>query len=194
MSLGGDASDAAWLLRETWLDDVGGEPQLDAAETARALCRSLRGLGCERAWFLRELASAGSPAQALHSLAGVDDDRAWTWRHRHLARAPVPVLRSIAGLDSELAWALRARLAPSCQEVLDGIVGLDVVPAWRLRTELADLWPASTVKSLGWLGTTPRGRTLVCDLLARHPGDLALLRRAAAVADPEQTSRAAVSG
>jgi dTMP kinase len=183
-SLLGDDGDEAWRLRDEWLLAMGGPDALDRLDVARSLCHSLRGLGGDPAWTLRERAWSGSPVGALLSLTGLDDDRAWAWRRRHVERAPVPVLRSIAGLDQPAAWELRERMHLTCKEVLDSVVGLDTEPAWELRERLADRWPSTVAKSLGELGFTTRGRDLVGELLARYPGNLSLLKHAAAIARP----------
>jgi dTMP kinase len=183
-SLLGDDGDEAWRLRDEWLLAMGGPGALDRLDVARSLCHSLRGLGGDPAWTLRERAWAGSPVGALLSLTGLDDDRAWAWRRRHVERAPVPVLRSIAGLDQPAAWELRERMHLTCKEVLDSVVGMAGQPAWELRERLADRWPSTVAKSLGELGFTARGRDLIGELLARYPGNLSLLKHAAAIARP----------
>jgi dTMP kinase len=183
-SLLGDDGDEAWRLRDEWLLAMGGPDALDRLDVARSFCHSLRGLGGDPAWTLRERAWAGSPVGALLSLTGLDDDRAWAWRRRHVERAPVPVLRSIAGLDQPAAWELRERMHLTCKEVLDSVVGMAGQPAWELRERLADRWPSTVAKSLGELGFTARGRDLIGELLARYPGNLSLLKHAAAIARP----------
>jgi dTMP kinase len=183
-SLLGDDGDEAWRLRDEWLLAAGGVSVLDRLDVARSLCHSLRSLGGDPAWTLRERAWPGSPVGALLSLTGLDDDRAWAWRRRHVERAPVPVLKSIAGMDRPAAWELRERMHLTCKEVLDSVVGMAGEPAWELRERLADRWPSTVAKSLGELGFTARGRDLVGELLARYPGNLSLLKHAAAIARP----------
>ncbi|MEZ4364899.1 MAG: dTMP kinase [Kofleriaceae bacterium] len=182
-SLVGDGGAEAWALREAYLAELGGDDALVRPDLAKIVCRSLRGVGGPRAWALRERAWQGSPAGALQSLAGLDEPEAWAWRERHLERAPVPVMTSIARMDHDHAWALREQVGRGCKEVLDSIVELDSARAWALRTALADVWPSTTVKSLGVLGTGERGRALTIAVLGRH-AELSLLKHAAALARP----------
>ena len=93
--------------------------------------------------------------------------------------APRPVLRSIHGLDDPRAWLLRELAAPKCKEALDSIVGMDGAQAWALRDRFVDLWPSTTVKSLGIgpLATSPRGREMIETQLRRHPTNLSLLKQ-----------------
>ena len=179
-SLAGDDGEEAWALREQWLASVGGEAALATPELAKIVCRTIRGLSGPRAWHLREVAFAVTPANALTSLEGVFDDDSWRWRGRHIDRAPVPVMSSIRRSNHDQAWALRGRVKALCKEVLDSISGMDDPRAWALREELRDAWPSTTVKSLGALGLAGRGRDLIIAVLAKH-GDLSLLRHAAAV-------------
>lgn len=179
-SIIGDDSAEAWALREAWLTQVGGDGAMATAELAKVMCRSIRGLGGERAWALRERAWTAAPAAALQSIELINDEQAWDWRRRHIDRAPVPVLASIRRMAADEAFALRDRVKHICKEVLDSVAGMDDPRAWALREELRDAWPSTTVKSLGALGLDGRGREMTIDILSRH-GDLSLLKHAAAL-------------
>ena len=179
-SIIGDASAEAWSMREAWLDQVGGDAAMGTAELAKVMCKSIRGLGGERAWALRERAWTAAPAAALQSLELMTDATAWDWRWRHIDRAPVPVLASVHRMVDDAAFELRTRVKHICKEVLDSVSGMDEPRAWALREELRDAWPSTTVKSLGALGLDGRGRDLTIDILSRH-GDLSLLKHAAAL-------------
>jgi dTMP kinase len=123
-----------------------------------------------------------APVPVLASLAGLTSDRAWKWRSRWIERAPKVILRTISGLDDDAAWELREGAAARVKEAVDSMVGLASERAWALRERCADLWPSTVVKSLGPLAATPRGAALVIRQLERHPGNLSLLKHAAAVA------------
>ena len=192
-SLVGDDSARAWSLRERWLELAGGEAGLALPERARVVCASVCGLGEERAWHLRELARAAAPVAAVASLEGITDELSWRWRERYLHAAPRPVMRSIVGVDHPQAWMLREEVAQRCKETLDAIVGMDQLLAWSLRERCADLWPSTVAKSLGDLGRGLRGLRMVADLLRDHPGNLSLLKHAAALAGDTQTRRAAAT-
>ncbi len=157
----------------------GGEEALGLENVARTGCRSIRGLDGEQAWAWRERAWAIAPDAVLRSLAGLTSERSWQLREQHVARAPRAVLSTLDGLDHPRAWALRESFGAQCEEVLDSIYGMEGSAAWGLRTALADTWPATTVRSLGPLLQTPRGRALAERLLASNPQDFALLRQAA---------------
>lgn len=178
-SLAGLDSPRAWADRLRWLSDAGGEEALGLENVARTGCRSIRGLDGEQAWTWRERAWAIAPDAVLRSLAGLTSTRSWELREQHVARAPRAVLSTLDGLDHPRAWALRESFGAQCEEVLDSIFGMEGSSAWGLRTALADTWPATTVRSLGPLLQTPRGRALAERLLAGNPQDFALLRQAA---------------
>lgn len=181
-SLAGLGGERAWEKRERWLSDMGGEAALGLERVARIACRSIRGVGDERAWEWRECAWEVAPDAVLRSLDGLDSERAWALRERHVARAPRVVLGTLEGLDVPRAWALRESFGMQCEEALDSFMGMEGATAWKLRTALADTWPAATVKNLGPLAPTPRGRALIERLLESHPHDFALLRQAARAA------------
>ncbi|WP_224242214.1 dTMP kinase [Hyalangium gracile] len=189
-SLTGIDSERAWTERWRWLTDAGGEEALGLEPVARTACRSIRGLDSEQAWAWRQRAWAIAPDAVLRSVAGLTSPRAWELREQHVARAPRAVLSTLDGLDEPRAWALRESFGAQCEEVLDSMWGLEGAAAWGLRTALADSWPSATVRSLGPLLQTPRGRALAERLLASHPRDFALLRQAARGAP--DTSRGAL--
>ncbi|MBZ4417244.1 dTMP kinase [Myxococcus sp. RHSTA-1-4] len=177
--LGGER---AWALRGRWLSDMGGEEALGRERTSRTACRAITGVGDARAWAWRERAWEAAPDAVLRSLKRLDDERSWALREQHAPRAPKVVLGSLVGLDGPRAWLLREAYGVQCEEVLDSLAGMEGAAAWKLRVALADTWPAATVKSLGPLAATGRGRMLVESLLRSHPQDFALLRQAARVA------------
>ncbi len=172
----------AWAMRETWLGAKGGEKALENYETARILCKAVSGLDDDRAWELRKEARDTAPIAAISSLYYVDSDKAWKWRERWLERAPKTVFGTMRRSDDERAWQMRERLAAVCKEAIDSIQDLDGPRAWALREQHADTWISTVVKSLGPLATTPRGRALVEQQLTRHPGNVSLLKHAAAIA------------
>ena len=180
-------SERAWEARWRWLSDMGGEAALGLERVARTACRSIKGLDDARAWEWRQRLWETAPDAVLRTLNGLDSERAWTLREQHVARAPRLVLETLGGLDGPRAWALRESFGVQCEEALESFVGMEGPTAWKLRTALADTWPAATVKSLGPLATTSRGRELVERLLVSHPQDFALLRHAArAAAEPQE--------
>jgi dTMP kinase len=173
----------AWRWRERWIRERG---TLDAAVapylSARAAARAVMGLDEERAWEIRRAARAAAPVPAIASLAGLTSDKAWRWRERMLGRAPKTVLSTIAGLDDGRAWAMRVAMASSCREALDSLIGLDHPTAWQLREGCLEVWPASTIKSLGVLVSGARGKDLLRRALELYPGNISLLKQAAGVA------------
>ncbi|MCY1023028.1 dTMP kinase [Pyxidicoccus sp. MSG2] len=178
-SLAGLEGDRAWTERQRWLTGSGGEDALGLEPVARTACRSIRGLDDSMAWAWRERAWSIAPDAVLRSLAGLTSPRSWELRDQHVSRAPRAVLGTFDGLDHPRAWMLRESFGAQCEEVLDSIFGMDGPSAWGLRTALADTWPTATVRSLGPLLNTPRGRSLTERLLAANPHDVGLLRQAA---------------
>lgn len=174
--------DRAWDERWRWLSDMGGEAALGMERVARMACRSIRGLDDARAWEWRQRAFEVAPDAVLRTLQSLDSEQAWALREQHVARAPRLVLETLSGLEGPRAWALRESFGVQCEEALESFWGMDGSVAWKLRLALADTWPAATVKSLGPLATTPRGRELIERLLGAHPQDFALLRQAARAA------------
>lgn len=176
------ASDRAWELRDALAARV------EIAERAEAMCDAVTGLAGDRAWSVRDACFSDAPVAALASLDGLAEDRAWAWRQEFLARATRVVLRSTDGMVDPRAFDLRESVAARCKEAIDSITGLDGERAWALRESCADLWPSTVVKSLGpVLACTSRGRALLERQLAKHPGDLSLLKHASAIpADAQQ--------
>jgi hypothetical protein len=86
------------------------------------------------------------------------------------------------GIVDLRAWDLREACAARVKEAIDSMIGLDGDRAWVLRDAHADAWPSTVVKSLGPLARTPRGQALVERQLARHPGNISLLKHATAIA------------
>jgi dTMP kinase len=176
------ASARSWTLREKWIASRGGETAVAASfELARTLCESLNGVDDERSWDLRKLVKDTAPVPYLASMGGLSSDRAWKQRGRFLDRAPKVVLRTIAGLDDDRAWDLRERAAMRVKEAIDSMIGLDGDRAWTLRDRCADVWPSTVVKSLGPLARGQRGTALVARQLGRYPGNVSLLKHAAAI-------------
>jgi dTMP kinase len=167
-------------LRERWIAERGGlEPAVARYEPARAAAKSVTALDEERAWKIRSAARQAAPIPALLSLKGMSDERTWRWRQRALARAPKPVLATIAGSLDPRAWAIRAAMAPRCREALDSMIGLADPCAWEIREACLDLWPSTTIKSLGPLVGEPRGQEMLAEALSRHADVLSLLKHAA---------------
>jgi dTMP kinase len=86
-------------------------------------------------------------------------------------------MKTLGGLDDPRAWELRERVAAQCEEAIDSMSGLDGDRAWALRAKAVSIWPATTVKSMGLLARSERGRRLIATALASHPGDIALWRQ-----------------
>jgi dTMP kinase len=177
-SLGNVRGARAWALRERWLVEHGGlEVIANDAVVAAIACDSLAGLDDDRAWQLRKALREAAPVAALESTTLVVDERAWKWRERFVARAPKTVMKTLGGLDDPRAWELRERVAAQCEEAIDSVSGLDGDRAWALRAKAVSIWPATTVKSMGLLARSERGRRLIATALASHPGDIALWRQ-----------------
>jgi dTMP kinase len=172
----------AWALRERWLADRGGLPALAEYETARLMCKAVSGLDDDRAWELRKAAREAAPIAALASLTYLGSDRAFRWREKWAQRAPKAIFNSLRRSDDPRAWELRERMAASCKEAIDSIQDLDGPRAWALRERCADVWPSTVVKSLGPLADGPRGRELTERQLKKYPGNVSLLKHAAAIA------------
>jgi dTMP kinase len=172
----------AWALRERFLREQG-ERVFEDYESARLICKSIAWLDDERAWKLRKAARDVAPVAAIGSIAGaMNSDRAWKWRNRWLERAPKTVFGTLRHNEDERGWPLRERLAAMCKETIDSIQDLDHARAWQLREQYADTWPSTVLKSLGPLCTTAAGEQLTARQLARHPGNLSLLKHASAIA------------
>jgi dTMP kinase len=176
-------SERAWSLRTRF-----------AAETSEPakmgfLVDSIRGLADERAWAIRDRYLDVLPIEVLWSLDGVQDPRSWVLRSRYASQAPKIVLRTIDGIDEPRAWALRRVYAPRVKEALDSMVGLDGDVAWAIRTECLDIWPSTTVKSLGPLVYTARGMEMSLTALGRYPDNVSLLKHVAHLAGLEVKSQ-----
>jgi dTMP kinase len=172
----------AWATRNRWLADRGGPSALATYEVARIACKSITGLDDDTAWEIRKAAREAAPISALNSLGLLASERAWKWRRRFLVRAPKTVFGTLRGSDDARAWEMRDRLAETCKETIDSLQGLDSPSAWALRERCADIWPSTVLKSLGPLASTPRGQALTERQLRRHPGNISLLKHAAAIA------------
>lgn len=173
------ASVRADAARQHWLDALPGAGPASYL-AARAGARSVTGRADDLAWKIRKRVFALAPVDAIASTEGVDHPRAWKWRDEYAERAPRPVSDSLTGLTVAHAWELRRRMAHHCREVFASMVGLDSAEAWALREESADRWPSTVCKSLGPLSVTPRGKSLIAELLGKHP-TVSLLRNAAKI-------------
>jgi dTMP kinase len=172
-----------WEMRERWLRERGGADAAFASyEGARVGCKAVSGLDDDRAWQLRKAARDTAPIAVLASLGYVEGEKAWKWREKWLERAPKTVFATIRRSDDPRAWDMRERLATTCKEAVDSMQDLDGPRAWALRELCADIWPSTVVKSLGPLATTPRGRELTERQLRKYPGNVSLLKHAAAIA------------
>ncbi|MET0594076.1 MAG: dTMP kinase, partial [Polyangiaceae bacterium] len=119
---------------------------------------------------------------ALASLEGVLGARSWDWRQEFLSRAPKVVMLTLKRISHPRAWEMRKAVAADCKEAIDSISWLDDREAWEMRDEHADTWPSTVVKTLGPLADAPRGRELIERQLRAYPGNVSLLKHAAAVA------------
>jgi dTMP kinase len=176
--LGGDR---AWKLRQRWLDRANGQLG-QSYETARVGAKSVTGLDDERSWEVRHQIRTSAPVAALASLEGVLGARSWDWRAEFLSRAPKVVMLTLKRISHPRAWEMRGAVAGDCKEAIDSISWLDDREAWEMREEHADTWPSTVVKTLGPLADGPRGRKLIERQLRAYPGNVSLLKHAAAVA------------
>jgi dTMP kinase len=174
-SLKGIDNERAWSLRDYYWNLMGADNATDPKELSR-LIDSLRGLSGERAWQLRERYLELLPVAVLGSLSLLEDDRSWELRQRFAEQAPKIVLRTFDGSRDERAWALRADYAPKVKESLGSMVGLDDGEAWGIREACREIWPSTTVKSLGALGLSGRGQEMALETLVRHPSNISLLK------------------
>lgn len=210
-TLDGNDSDAAWAIRDRLARDhlpdaVASIKRLDGerawalrsrfeAEVSDStamgpLVESVRGLSDERAWAIRDRYLDVLPVQVLWSLVSVLDARSWVLRSRFASQAPKIVLRTIDGLDEPRAWALRRVYAPRVKEALDSMVGLDGEVAWAIRSECVHIWPSTTVKSLGDLAHTARGKEMALAVLGHHPDNISLLKHITRLAERDDRSQA----
>ena len=174
-------SERAWKMRQRWLDRANGQLG-QSYETARVGAKSVTGLDDERGWEVRRDVRTSAPVAALASLEGVLGPRSWEWRSEFLSRAPKVVMLTLKRVSHPRAWQMREAVAGDCKEAVDSIAWLDDPEAWEMREKHADTWPSTVVKTLGPLSEAPRGRELVERQLRNYPGNVSLLKHAAAVA------------
>jgi hypothetical protein len=174
-------SERAWKMRQRWLDRANGQLG-QSYETARVGAKSVTGLDDERSWEVRREVRTSAPVAALASLEGVLGARSWEWRSEFLSRAPKVVMLTLKRISHPRAWRMREAVAGDCKEAIDSIAWLDDVEAWEMRELHADTWPSTVVKTLGPLSEGPRGRELIERQLRNYPGNVSLLKHAAAVA------------
>ncbi|HMI88415.1 MAG TPA: dTMP kinase [Polyangiaceae bacterium] len=174
-------SDRAWNMRQRWLDRANGQLG-QSYETARVGAKSVTGLDDERSWNVRREVRTSAPVAALASLEGVVGTRSWEWRSEFLSRAPKVVMLTLKRLSHPRAWQMRDAVAGDCKEAIDSIAWLDDAEAWDMRDTHADTWPSTVVKTLGPLSDGARGRELIARQLRNYPGNVSLLKHAAAVA------------
>jgi dTMP kinase len=137
-TLGRNDGERAWRLRDRL-----------AARTAEVVA-SLRWIGGERAWAMREAylvaiggeAGLSDPRAAtplIASLRGLGDARAWTLRRLVADVVPTEVLASLAGVDDDEAWAWRERYADRAGKlVFRTIDGDPSARAFALRDRKVD--------------------------------------------------------
>jgi hypothetical protein len=174
-------SERAWKMRQRWLDRANGQLG-QSYETARVGAKSVTGLEDERSWDVRREIRTSAPVAALASLEGVLGPRSWEWRNEFLFRAPKVVMLTLKRISHPRAWKMRETVAGDCKEAIDSIAWLDDPEAWEMRETHADTWPSTVVKTLGPLSDGPRGRELIARQLHNYPGNISLLKHAAAVA------------
>ena len=180
-SLATIGSERAWKMRQRWLDRANGQLG-QSYETARVGAKAVTGLDDERSWNVRREVRTSAPVAALASLEGVLGARSWEWRTEFLSRAPKVVMLTLKRISHPRAWQMRGLVAADCKEAIDSIHWLDDPEAWEMRETHADTWPSTVVKTLGPLAETPRGRELIARQLRNYPGNVSLLKHAAAVA------------
>jgi len=173
-------SERAWKMRQRWLDRANGQLG-QSYETARVGAKSVTGLDDERSWDVRREVRTSAPVAALASLEGVIGPRSWDWRAEFLSRAPKVVMLTLKRISHPRAWQMREAVAGDCKEAIDSIAWLDDPEAWDLRETHADIWPSTVIKTLGPLSEAPRGRELIERQLRAYPGNVSLLKHAAAV-------------
>jgi hypothetical protein len=173
-------SERAWKMRQRWLDRANGQLG-QSYETARVGAKSVTGLDDERSWDVRREVRTSAPVAALASLEGVLGPRSWDWRAEFLSRAPKVVMLTLKRISHPRAWQMREAVAGDCKEAIDSIAWLDDPEAWEMRETHADTWPSTVVKTLGPLCEAPRGRELIERQLRAYPGNVSLLKHAAAV-------------
>ena len=209
-TLDGSDTAVAWDIRDRLADDYLPEvvASLKRLDSARAwslrtrfevgtsdpmamsyLVNSIRGLGDDRAWGIRDRYLDVLPIEVLWSLDGVEDARSWVLRSRYASQAPKIVLRTIDRIDEPRAWALRRVYAPRVKEALDSMQGLDGDVAWAIRADCLDIWPSTAVKSLGPLFQTARGREMIVTALTRFPDNVSLLKHATRLAEQQLKSQ-----
>jgi dTMP kinase len=180
-SIAGHDGERAWALRHAYLKRY--EKHLaDDYEVARAVAKSVQGLGSDEAFELRERAAQAAPLSSLSALAGLSCERSFALRSRYLRRAPKLVMESLRRISAPRAWEMRRETVREIKEAVDSIAELDDEEAWQLREDYADVWPSTVVKSLGILADGERGERLIRRQLARHAENISLLKHAAAVA------------
>lgn len=209
----GDASNAAWSMRERALQrgeleavllGLGGVDSARAWELREqglsrglhgATARSLKGIAGERADAIRRTALAKERLAVIESLAGVHGGFARELRELLLEPAAKEILATVAGMETEHAYSLRERIAHRAPEALLSLAGSDDERAWLLRDQHAARWPVAAADSVGSLGRTERGQELLARILKTCPGKLMVVRSVyraiAAAAAAQRPERAA---
>ncbi|MCG8423020.1 MAG: dTMP kinase [Proteobacteria bacterium] len=185
-------SERAWALRDRYAEQLVRRGDGDV-RLVEFLVKSLCGLDTPQAWAIRERFLQLVPIPVLRSIVELDTERAWQLRERHIHRAPKIILRTIDGSSHPRAHALRAAQLRWVKEALDSLGGLDDTESWSLRAQGREIWPSTTVKSLGPLGLSGRGLDLALDTLARYSDNISLLKhitRLAIRADRSARARA----
>ena len=172
-------SERAWATRESFIKDKGVKSIKTSPLLAAALASSLKGIGTERAFELREWCAISAPSQVLASLSGLECEESWDWRKRYCEQAPKIVLRTFDGQDSEVAWEMRGQFAEEAKETIDSMIGLDSDEAWSIRERVKDVWPSTVLKSLNVLGLEEKGLSMALDILARYPQNFSVLKHVA---------------
>ena len=171
-------SERAWDFRAAFECSVGADG-LAEPRNAAAMANSVRGIAGPRAWAVRDRCVQAAPVATLRSVMDLQDDRAWQLRRQFADMAPKHVFPTIAGVDEPRAWQLRQDYAPRVKEALDSMIGLASDAAWKLRESCAAVWPSTTVKSLGDLAHTERGRTMAMQIARDHSHNVSLLKHLA---------------
>jgi dTMP kinase len=171
----------AWRLREELLAER--DAALDASyDLARAIAKSVTGLGSERAWQLRQRARKLAPVAALSSLTGLSDQASWQWRNESLRKAPKVVMSTLRGRFEDEAWRMRREMVLDCKEALDGLQGVGSDEAWSLRDGSRDIWPSTVIKTLANLADVERGQELLQRQLHAYPENVSLLKHVSSIA------------
>ena len=164
--LKGMDSEEAWKFRN----------QCGKKHHREALAESLIGLDTPRAWEIRHRLLPKYAPWVLRGLGSIDSEAAWKLRDDYVSLAPKLVAKSLDGMDSDRAHDMRDMIGDSAKQVLDSLQYLESDRAWIIRKRLKDIFPSTSVSSLGKRNDSQEAWRFRCDMVQAHPGDLLLLK------------------